>query len=338
MCQTTHLKILVLVTFSDLTLTLTWAKYETISLVSTFAWSLGVHMESFGRNMLRLRSQRSATWTHPILTFGLSLTWHVTLILNFRKWFGSVSSRSFECRLVRLSTSIRFRDSRGGVGSDPPRLWWVQKQPRRWRVKFQSHLWALVAVACRRSWWHWRSSIWQSPSIRRWSPLFTTVLAKIHRQGGPGWTAETSPGLLLENMVSSYTCETSNRGRLPWGQPGRLATAGRLQYSGNTNGRNRRDQRLCRSRGCSRKRNSGDSGALAWQQRVVVPSSWWQDTRSTVTSRRCWLSVATRKRQWRSSWWPDWLSSGTWISVHGALWVYHRAPCTVVGSMSLGQQ
>ena len=136
MCQTTHLKILDLVTFSDLTLTLTWAKYETISLVSTFAWSLGVHMESFGRNMLRLRSLRSATWKHPILTFDLTLTWHVTSILNFRKWFWSVSSRSFECRLVRLCTSIRFRDSRG-VGSDPPppRLWWVQKQPRRWRVK-----------------------------------------------------------------------------------------------------------------------------------------------------------------------------------------------------------
>ena len=119
MCQTTHLKILDLVIFSDLTLTLTWAKYETISLVSTFAWSLGVHMESFGRKMLRLRSLRSATWKHPILTFDLTLTWHVTSILNFRKWFGSVSSRSFECRLVRLSTSIRFRDSTG-VGSDPP--------------------------------------------------------------------------------------------------------------------------------------------------------------------------------------------------------------------------
>ena len=108
-----------LVTFSDLTLTLTWAKYETISLVSTLSWSLGVHMESFGRKMLRLRSLQSATWKHPILTFDLTLTWHVTSILNFRKWYGSVSSRSFECRLVRLSTSIRFRDSRG-VGSDPP--------------------------------------------------------------------------------------------------------------------------------------------------------------------------------------------------------------------------
>ena len=40
---------------------LTWAKYETISLVSTFAWSLGVHTEIFGRKMLRLRSLRSAT-------------------------------------------------------------------------------------------------------------------------------------------------------------------------------------------------------------------------------------------------------------------------------------
>ena len=118
MCQTTHLKILGLVTFSDLTLTLTWAKYGTISLVSTFAWSLGVYMESLGRNMLRLRSLRSATWKHPILTFDLTLTWHVTSNLIFRKWFGSVSSRSFECRLVRLSTSIRFRHSRGG-GSDP---------------------------------------------------------------------------------------------------------------------------------------------------------------------------------------------------------------------------
>ena len=72
--KTTHLKILGLVTFSDLTLTLTWAKYEIISLVSTFAWSLGVHMESFGRKMLRLRSLRSATWKHPILTFDLTLT------------------------------------------------------------------------------------------------------------------------------------------------------------------------------------------------------------------------------------------------------------------------
>ena len=97
MRQTTHLKIFGLATFPDLTLT--WAKYETISIVSTFAWSSGVHMESFGRKMLRLWSLLSATWKHPILTIDLTFTCHVTSILNFRKWFGSVSSRSFECRL-----------------------------------------------------------------------------------------------------------------------------------------------------------------------------------------------------------------------------------------------
>ena len=133
MCQTTNLKVLGLVTFSDLTSTLTWAKYETISLDSTFAWSFGAYMNSFGRKMLRLRSLRSATWLHPILTFDLTLTWHVTSILTFRKWFGSVSSRSFDCRIAHLSTTIRFV----ARGSDPtpPRLWWVQKQPRRLRIK-----------------------------------------------------------------------------------------------------------------------------------------------------------------------------------------------------------
>ena len=134
MCQTTHLKISGLVTFFDLTLTLTWVKYETISLVSTFDRSLGVHMECFGRKMLRLRSLRSATWVHPILTFDLTLTWHVNSILNFRKCFESVSSRSFECRLAYLSTAIRFRDSTGESDPTPQARWWVQKQSRRWRV------------------------------------------------------------------------------------------------------------------------------------------------------------------------------------------------------------
>ena len=119
----------------DLTLTLTWAKYENNSLASTFAQSLGVHMESVGRKMLRLRSLRSATWKHSILTFDLIFTWHVTSILNFRNCFERVSSRSFECRLAHLSTTIRFRDSTGGR-IRPPVRWWVQKQPRRWRINW----------------------------------------------------------------------------------------------------------------------------------------------------------------------------------------------------------
>ena len=99
--------------------------------------------------MLRLRSLRSATWKHPILTFDLTLTWHVTLILNFRKWFGSVSSRSFECRLVRLSTSIRFRDSRGGGRIRPPQAVVGTETAQ--------------AVAGYRSWDRWGGGAWYAP-------------------------------------------------------------------------------------------------------------------------------------------------------------------------------
>ena len=119
MCQTTHFIFFVFSDIFDLTLTLTWAEYEKKSLASTFARSLGVHMESFGRKMLRLRSLRSATWKHPILTFDLTLTWHVTSILNFRKCLESVLSISFEFRLAHISIPIRFRDSTG-VGPDLP--------------------------------------------------------------------------------------------------------------------------------------------------------------------------------------------------------------------------
>ena len=41
--------------------------------------------------------------------------------------------------LSNAASSVSLRPSvfeiAGGVGSDPPRLWWVQKQPRRWWVK-----------------------------------------------------------------------------------------------------------------------------------------------------------------------------------------------------------
>ena len=155
MCQTTHFKILVLVTFSDLTLTLTWAKYETISLVSTFAWSLGVHMGSFGRKMLRLRSLQSATRKHPISTFDLTLVWHVASILNFRKNFGSVSSRSFECRLVRLSTSIRFWDS---TGSDPTPQTVVGSETAQAVAGYTPSFWQLL--------WKFRSWVMQGQVTR----------------------------------------------------------------------------------------------------------------------------------------------------------------------------
>ena len=119
MCQTTHWKILGLVNFHDLTLTLTWAKYETISLFSTFAWSLGVHMKIFGRKNATFEVSTVRNLNTPDFDIWPDLDLTVTSILNFRNCFGSVSSRSFECRLAHLSTSIRFWDSTG-VGSDPP--------------------------------------------------------------------------------------------------------------------------------------------------------------------------------------------------------------------------
>ena len=92
--------------------------------------------------MLRLRSLRSATWKHPILTFDPTVTWHVTSILNFRKCFGSFLSRSFECRLVRLSASIRFWDSTWGVGSDPPGCGGYRNSPGGgWLIVETSRAW-----------------------------------------------------------------------------------------------------------------------------------------------------------------------------------------------------
>ena len=91
--QCAHLKILGLVTFSDLTLTLTWAKYETISLVSTFAWSLGVHMESFGRKILR---------------FGAVTTrlWNKDFIRILKRTYKPILSACFPLKIVRLFNLI----------------------------------------------------------------------------------------------------------------------------------------------------------------------------------------------------------------------------------------
>ena len=45
----------------------------------------------------------------PILTFDLTLTWHVTSFGKFRGCFMIVSSRAYERRIVRLSAAIRSR-------------------------------------------------------------------------------------------------------------------------------------------------------------------------------------------------------------------------------------
>ena len=64
----------------------------------------------------------------PILTFDLTLTWHVTSFGKFRGWFRIVSSRAFERRIVRLSAAIRSRVMTWGRLTPPP-----PPASRRWR-------------------------------------------------------------------------------------------------------------------------------------------------------------------------------------------------------------
>ena len=56
----------------------------------------------------------------PILTFDLTLTWHVTSFGKFRGCFRIVSSRAFERRIVRLSAAIRSRVMTWGRLTPPP--------------------------------------------------------------------------------------------------------------------------------------------------------------------------------------------------------------------------
>ena len=112
----------------DLTLTLTWAKYENFHSVRTLAWFLGVHMEIFGAKTAKFEVSMVRNLHTLSLSFDLTLTSHVTSIFNFSKCFRSVSSRSFECRLAHISKTNRFRDSKGRRIRSPSR-WWVQSSP-----------------------------------------------------------------------------------------------------------------------------------------------------------------------------------------------------------------
>ena len=56
----------------------------------------------------------------PILTFDLTLTWHVPSFGKFRGCFRIVSSRAFKRRIVRLSAAIRSRVMTWGRLTPPP--------------------------------------------------------------------------------------------------------------------------------------------------------------------------------------------------------------------------
>ena len=71
----------------------------------------------------------------PILTFDLTLTWHVTSFGKFRGCFRIVSSRAFERRIGRLSAAIRSRVMTWGRLTPLPSKSRVAKYPSKCRVK-----------------------------------------------------------------------------------------------------------------------------------------------------------------------------------------------------------
>ena len=74
----------------------------------------------------------------PILTFDLTLTWHVTSFGKFRGCFRIVSLRAFKRRIVRLSVAIRSRVMTWGrLTPPPPSKSRVAKYPSKCRVKCQ---------------------------------------------------------------------------------------------------------------------------------------------------------------------------------------------------------
>ena len=77
----------------------------------------------------------------PILTFDLTLTWHVTSFGKFRGCFRIVSSRAFKRRIVRLSAAIRSRVmtwERLTPPPPPPSKSRVAKYPSKCRVNSTS--------------------------------------------------------------------------------------------------------------------------------------------------------------------------------------------------------
>ena len=71
----------------------------------------------------------------PILTFDLTLTWHVTSFGKFRGCFMIVTSRAFKRRIVRLSAAIRSRVMTWGrLTPPPPSKSRVAKYPSKCRV------------------------------------------------------------------------------------------------------------------------------------------------------------------------------------------------------------
>ena len=88
----------------------------------------------------------------PILTFDLTLTWHVTSFGKFRGCFRIVSSRAFERRIVRLSAAIRSRVMTWGRLTPLPSKSRVAKYPSKCRVNMGKmiQIWATFSRLVKR--------------------------------------------------------------------------------------------------------------------------------------------------------------------------------------------
>ena len=87
----------------------------------------------------------------PILTFGMTLTWHGTSFGKFRGCISTISSRAFERRVVRLSAAIRSRVMMWGrlTPPPPPSKSRVAKYPSNCRVKCRLQVKISVCFAYR---------------------------------------------------------------------------------------------------------------------------------------------------------------------------------------------
>ena len=134
MCHTSDICVLCMVT--SVTWSWPWTELNIKHLlISVLPYISGVLEVSCGPKLIILRSLRLVTWKPPILTFDLTLTWHVTSFGKFRGCFRIVSSRAFERRIVRLSAAIRSRVMTWGRLTPLPSKSRVAKYPSKCRVK-----------------------------------------------------------------------------------------------------------------------------------------------------------------------------------------------------------
>ena len=155
MRHTSDICVLCMVTFCDLILTLNRAYYQRLTQSMPCPIYFRSIRSKFWPKTDKFEVSTSRNLKAPILTFDLTLTWHVTWFWKFRRCFRIVSSRAFERRVARLSTAIRSRVMTWGRLT-PPSKSRVAKYPSNCRVKGNSPL----SKKCCHWFWHYSFSLY----------------------------------------------------------------------------------------------------------------------------------------------------------------------------------